>query len=568
MMLLMPAAAQTPAFPGAEGAGAWATGGRGGKVYRVTNLNATGPGSLADAVSAPGRIVVFAVSGTIDLKGGRIQLAHPNITIAGQTAPGEGISIRGGALVVSAGNVILRHLRIRRGFNEIGDSGDALTIKGRFERVIADHVSTSWATDENLTLTNADKITAQYSIAAEGLDYFNPNQSPNRHSEGSLFGSQTPGGQVTVHHTVYAHNRLRNCRTTGADNGYPLLDFRNNVIYNARELTTHTGSQPVHLNLVNNYYKDGPSTELPIRGVIFTFMSDVAHRLYAAGNYAHGHPPVTADNWRGVRYNKGVTEATVRTDRPIATPPVTTETAQQAFANLLDEAGAILPARDAVDLRILRDVRNGTGAIVNFETDIPESGRWQTYHGLPAPADSDGDGMPDYWERQFGVEDPAADSDSDGYTDIEEYLNNTDPRGGALPVVYVSASISRAWRKDGAPGELRFWRAGPADAPLEVRYTLDGRPRAVTIPRGARWAAVAVPPDERRIVVASVAPAPAYHTGCPQAALVAIEDGASPAPVDIAKVDPEGGVSAAVRRAGERNMEEHKKNKQRERHPK
>ena len=277
---------------------------------------------------------------------------------------------------------------------------------------------------------------------------------------------------------------------------------------------------------------------------------------------------MTADNWRGVRYNKGVTEAKVRTDRPIATPPVTTETAQQAFANLLDEAGAILPARDAVDLRILRDVRNGTGAIVNFETDIPESGRWQTYHGLPAPADSDGDGMPDYWERQFGVEDPAADSDSDGYTDIEEYLNNTDPRGGALPVVYVSASISRAWRKDGAPGELRFWRAGPADAPLEVRYTLDGRPRAVTIPRGARWAAVAVPPDERRIVVASVAPAPAYHTGCPQAALVAIEDGASPAPVDIAKVDPEGGVSAAVRRAGERNMEEHKKNKQRDRHPK
>jgi pectate lyase len=257
-----PLAAQTPAFPGAEGAGAFATGGRSGTVYRVTNLNTSGPGSLADAVSRPNRIVVFTVSGAIDLSGKRkIDIAQPNITIAGQSAPGEGICLRGGSLRVSAGNVIIRHIRIRRGFHQIGDMGDGLNVKGDFADVMIDHVSTAWATDENLTLTQANRVTAQFSIAAEGLDYFNPNQSPNRHSEGSLFGSATPGGQMTIHHTLYAHNRLRNARTTGGGNPAPDLDFRNNVIYDAREYTTHTGNEPVHLNLVNNYYKDGPSTE-------------------------------------------------------------------------------------------------------------------------------------------------------------------------------------------------------------------------------------------------------------------------------------------------------------------
>lgn len=222
-----------PSFPGAEGAGACASGGRGGSVYRVINLNADGPGSLADAVSRPNRIVVFAVSGTIDLTrkngkhSGALQIAQPNITVAGQSAPGEGICIRGGSIHVAAGNVILRHLRVRRGYVASGSSGDSVDIKGQFENVIVDHISTSWATDENLTLTNATNVTAQYCIAAEGLDYYNPEQSPFRHSEGSLFGSHTPGGHMTIHHTIYAHNRLRNPRTTGhsGPGAPPVLSF-------------------------------------------------------------------------------------------------------------------------------------------------------------------------------------------------------------------------------------------------------------------------------------------------------------------------------------------------------
>jgi hypothetical protein len=164
-------AAATPAFPGAEGAGAWASGGRGGEVYKVTNLNAAGPGSLADAVSRPNRTIVSTVSGAIDLASGkgRIDLAQPNITIAGPTAPGEGIAIIGGGLRVRAGNVIIRHIRVGRGWRKMGDSGDAIDVKGHFENVILGHVSAAWATAES-------------AIAAEGLDYFNPGQSPNRHA--------------------------------------------------------------------------------------------------------------------------------------------------------------------------------------------------------------------------------------------------------------------------------------------------------------------------------------------------------------------------------------------------
>jgi hypothetical protein len=570
-MLAAPAAAQIPAFPGAEGAGAFATGGRGGQVYVVANLNAQGPGSLADAVSQPNRIVVFAVSGTIDLtradgKKGKLLIAQPGITIAGQTAPGEGICLRGGALEVAAGNVIIRHLRIRRGFNRTGDMGDALDIKGEFENVIVDHVSTSWATDENLTLTNANRVTAQYSIAAEGLDYANPNQTPNRHSEGSLFGSAYENGRMTIHHTLYAHNRLRNARTTGGKDVIPTLDFRNNVIYDVKELATHTGSQGVHLNVVNNYYKDGPSTGLEghdIKGVIFTFMSAGPHRMYIAGNHVDASPARTADNWQAVRYTgkgKTVQEKDVRSETPMATPAVTTQSAREAFETVLAEAGATLPARDAVDLRVVGDVRRGTGAVVNYETDIPEAGRWQTYHSLPAAKDSDGDGIPDYWAKQFGLppNSAVADPDGDGYTNIEEYINNTDPTGGTQPLVYASATVSRAWRATGTPGELQIARTGSTEAPLKVNYTLGGVSKTAVILAGARAMRIPVAATEKGLVVLTLQPGEGYHIGCPISALVAIQDGAAPAPVELAKVDSDGGVTQAVRKAGEETMARHK----------
>jgi hypothetical protein len=489
ILLAAHAAAQLPAFPGAEGAGAFATGGRHGSVYRVINLDARGPGSIGDAVSQPNRIVVFDVSGTIDLaEGGKsraLVIAQPNITIAGQSAPGEGICLRGGALHITASNVIVRYLRIRRGFVAMGNMGDAVDVKGDLENVILDHVSTSWATDENLTLTKANRVTAQYCIAAEGLDYFNPNQSPNRHSEGSLLGSGTAGGVMSIHHSIYAHNRLRNPRTTGGGSAPPELDFRNNVIYDWKEFASHTGSEAVHLNLVNNYYKEGPSTGIEndeSKGVIFTFMSEGPHQLYAAGNIMEGYESRTRDNWEAIRFSrpgkpgpkKKVDVAAARASAPLPTPPVTTQTAAEALDAVLADAGATLPARDAIDLRIVNDVRNRTGAVINFENDIPAAGRWQQYRSLAAPADSDGDGIPDYWQRQFSLPEGSAqlDTDGDGYTNIEEYLNNTDPRGGSLPLVYISASVSRAWRGDARPGEFLLHRTGPVEKPLAVHFLL------------------------------------------------------------------------------------------------
>jgi hypothetical protein len=568
-----------PAFPGAEGAGAYATGGRGGSIYRVTNLNLSGPGSLADAVSQPNRMVVFTVSGVIDFSAakkrkGAIVISEPNITIAGQTAPGDGICIKGGSLHIMAGNVIVRHLRIRRGFNEIGDMGDSVDIKGDFHDVIVDHVSTSWATDENLTLTNANRVTAQYSIAAEGLDYFNPNQSPNRHSEGSLFGSKTPGGVMTIHHTLYAHNRLRSARTTGGGDPPPNLDFRNNVIYDWKEYSTHTGSEPVHLNLVNNYYREGPSTgmeDASARGVIFTFMKDVPYKLFASGNFVDGHFGSTRDNWQAIRISRPDRQhqydlPAFRSDQPFATPPVTTQTAEAAYESVLANAGATLPARDAVDLRIVNDVRNGTGAVINFETDIAESVRWPAYLSLPAPPDSDGDGIPDYWEDQFGLDkhsakDAMADSDGDGYVNIEEYFNNTDPRGGELPIVYISASVSRAYRKGERAGEFVIHRTGDVKAPLNMRYLFDGDARVVSIPAGSESVAVPAPPTAAARTIATIAADGRYHIGCPISALVAMEDGPLAAPVDVTKVEPNGGVSENIHKIGDANMQDHKRDK-------
>jgi hypothetical protein len=572
--LLASPSKQIPAFPGAEGAGAFTTGGRGGATYIVTNLNTAGPGSLADAVSQPNRTIVFTVSGTIDLGGGQpgrrgtLKIDQPNITIAGQTAPGEGICLRNGGIHVAAGNVIIRYLRIRRGFIKNTDTGDALNIKGQFENVMADHVSASWSTDENLTLTNANNVTAQYCLNSEGLDYVNARQSPWRHSEGSLFGSAYSGGHMTIHHTVYAHNRLRNVRTTGGGERPPELDFRNNVIYDCKELTTHTGSQKVHLNLVGNYYKDGPSTGIEghdVKGVIFTFMSTPVSHLFAEGNHVEGYPDRTARNWTAVRFRKTLkySEKESRAEKPFETPFVTTQSALEAYETTLTEAGATLPSRDAIDLRIVNDVRNGTGAVINRETDIPEKARWQTYHALPAPADTDHDGMPDYWEEQFGLDknsaaDAVLDSDGDGYTNLESYLNNTDPKGGAMPIVYVSATISRAYRD--RPAEFRINRTGDTAKPLEVRYTVSGAALSgkVNIPAGAKFTRIAVAPAPEGLVVIHISAQPAYHIGCPRQALVAIESGAPPPKVNIAGIAPDGGGTAEDRKLADAEMADHK----------
>ncbi|MSU48668.1 MAG: hypothetical protein EXS37_06160 [Opitutus sp.] len=582
------AAASPPAFPGAEGAGAFTTGGRGGDVFIVTNLNASGPGSLADAVGGPNRIVVFAVSGIIDLarngKGGRVVVAHPGITIAGQTAPGEGICLRGGSLDIRAGNVVVRHLRSRRGYIAEGDMGDSLTVKpvaigekkdagGRtaeeFEKIrikkiergrqvsefsdidniLIDHCSTSWATDENLTVTHAGFSTVSWSIAAEGLDYANPNQTPPRHSEGGLWGSAAPDGRATLHHVLYAHNRLRNPRTTGGDEVPPVLTLYNNVVYNWSEYATHTGSQRVNVQWLANTYLPGPDTPSAIRAIGFGFHGDPRARVFALGNVFDGSPAATADNRLAVAYAAKLKKLTsAEKSAMIAAAPFTelppqVSSAAAALAAVLANSGATLPARDLVDARIVASVRARSGRVIEKESDLAPSDRWPDYRTLPAPADTDRDGLPDFWEQQFGL-DPRDPTDSkkistSGYAHIEHYFNNTDPRAAdpasGANVVYIAGTATRATAT--TPGECRVMRTGSSAASLTAHYTVSGDAAAgrdyaplsgqVTIPAGSHSVAlslVALPSatDNRTVTIALTPGARDHFIGCPSQALVVI----------------------------------------------
>jgi pectate lyase len=570
-----------PAFPGAEGDGRYASGGRGGQVVHVTNLNAEGPGSLADAVSEGNRIVVFDVSGIIDitkgkkdkLKGGSLKLDHPNLTIAAQTAPGEGICIKGGDISISASNIILRYVRSRRGWITEGDSGDAITVKpvavgeateaeqvpGRtkenFEKtfkkklergkqvsiyadindIIIDHCSTSWATDENLTMTHAGRATMGWCIAAEGCDYANPKQTPPNHSEGSLWGSSAPDGRSTLHHTLYAHNRLRNPRTVGGSEVPPVLTFYNNVVYDWSEYPTHTGSETVHLLWLNSFYKPGPCTPEEIRGSAFQFHSTPDAKVYVSGNVIDGREAETQDNKRAVGWEPKKFKQVSEQDRQamiVATPWIALpamQSARDAYASVLNEAGATLPARDAVDLRITRAVHDGAGQVIEKETSLPENQRWPDYRSLPSLADEDHDGLPDEWQKSFGVRDAAA--ISHGYANIEHWFNNTDPTGKNTPVVFVSATVSRATPVQA--GEWRISRTGDLTQPLDVVCDLSGDavsgrdfaalPVRVTIPAGEASTTLALPvlpsaKDDVTAVITLRAP----HVGCPSRSLIVI----------------------------------------------
>jgi hypothetical protein len=210
------------------------------------------------------------------------------------------------------------------------------------------------------------------------------------------------------------------------------------------------------------------------------------HKIYLEGSYIFGSPERTADNWLAVSFGRRgrtlVRKEDVRADQPFDTPFVTTQTAAQAYETVLEEAGAVLPSRDVGDWRVIRHVRQATGAVINTELDIPEAGRVLLTRSMPPLPDSDGDGIPDYWELQFGLnpKDPSdamADPDGDGYANIEEYVNNTGPWGGKTPLVCVSASCPRAWAGDEHPGAFRFWRNGPAEGELAVSYSVSDAAR-------------------------------------------------------------------------------------------
>lgn len=419
---------RAPAFPSAEGFGKYTVGGRGGRVYHVTTLDDAGPGSFRAACEAEGpRIVVFDVAGTITLAS-PLKIRHPNITIAGQTAPGDGICIKDYQVNFDAAQIIIRYLRFRPG-DEAGKEQDGFGGDG--EHVIIDHCSVSWSIDEALSINKTANLTVQWCMATESL--YDSIHKKGKHGYGGLWGG--PGG--SYHHNILAHHSSRNPRASGnRDSG--LLDYRNNVIYNWGFNSAY-GGELWPRNWVNNYYKPGPATGEEVTHRIF-LQKDPRGKMYLAGNFMFGSPKVTADNWRGVDFSPDgeATESTLRVDTPYVVAPVNTDDAETAFTRVLAGAGASLH-RDSVDARIIEEIRTGTAhygrsyggggkGIIDSPKDV---GGWPDLRSAPAPLDTDQDGMPDIWETEHGL-DPTDPTDGpkdrgDGYTQLEGYLNALAP---------------------------------------------------------------------------------------------------------------------------------------------
>ena len=466
--------AKIPAFPGAWGGGMYSFGGRGGKVLVVTNLNDSGPGSFREACEAGGpRTVVFNVAGIIRLKD-RIRIRAPYVTIAGNTAPGDGVCLAGNTVELETHDVIVRHMRFRRGETWVGDRNDSFG-GNPTGNIMIDHVSASWGLDENMSMYRhmykppaSDKelklptvnITIQNSISSEGLNTFH-----------HAFGSTIGGLNSTFHHNLWACNTGRN-PSVGM---YGDFTFVNNVLFNWVHRTVDGGDHMSYYSIINNYFKPGPATPkgAPISYRLLKPESErsktvVDHfgKAYVAGNIVEGNPRITADNWDGgvqpdVK-SKPLTEAlaAIRTNAPYPHAPLQIQPADKAYETVLSKAGATLPRRDSVDKRVIETVRTGvTTAKPGPETrpqlvqrpytekDIDNQialigkgiithpsqvGGYPEYKGSPYK-DSDGDGMPDDWETKHGLNpkdptDAAGDPDGDGYTNIEEFINGTDPR--------------------------------------------------------------------------------------------------------------------------------------------
>lgn len=428
------------AFPTAEGYGKFTVGGRGGKVYEVTNLNDSGQGSLRAAVEAKGpRTVVFRVSGNIDLKED-LRIKNPNITIAGQTAPGDGICIKRYPLMIGADEVIIRYIRVRFG-DESGKDADAISAR-YVKNLILDHVSASWSVDETMSIYHCENITVQWCLISESM--FNSNHVKSQHGFGGIWGSN----HSSYHHNLLAHHSSRNPRfASGCGN----TDHRNNVLYNWGYASCYGAEAQQkgndkfnfsNINMVANYYKPGPATDPGKVAVLAdpsSRGSDDKGSWYVAGNVIEGSPAVNANNWSGVRGSNFI-----KLDQPWDAMPIAMQTAEDAYKAVLESAGASLPKRDAVDTRIIEEVRSGTATfegiyktkkrvadkskitgIIDSQKDV---GGWPELKSTPAPTDTDHDGMPDEWERKHEFDpndaaDGSKDSDGDGYTNLEEYLN-------------------------------------------------------------------------------------------------------------------------------------------------
>jgi hypothetical protein len=454
--------AKLPAFPGAEGGGAYTMGGRGGKVFVVKSLDDRGPNTLREACEQGGaRIIVFNVAGIIKLKS-PINIRAPYITIEGQTAPGDGVCIAGESVLIDTHDVIIRFMRFRRGSTEVTRRDDGLG-GNPVGNIILDHVSGSWGLDENMSIYRhvydrkkdgkgekmpTVNITIQNSIFSEGLDTYN-----------HAFGSTIGGRNSTFMRNLWANNIARN-PSVGMDGDF---GFANNVIFNWWNRSADGGDDKSFFNFINNYYKPGPITpkDKPISYRILKPESGRAHKdslvfgkAYVNGNIVEGNETVTKDNWAGGVQIQDLPDAgkytdAIRVDKPFPMAAITMMTAKEAHDYVLNNAGAILPVRDAVDKRIVEEVR--TGKIVydknavpytahfvkrrlpadsykdGIISDISQVGGYPEYKGT-AYTDSDNDGMPDAWEikNKLNPKDAgdAVKITSSGYSNIEVYLNS------------------------------------------------------------------------------------------------------------------------------------------------
>ncbi len=415
---------EIPAFPGAAGFGANATGGRGGAVLKVTSVGASGPGSLQEALNRPGpRIIVFAVSGVIDAD--VIEIPHGDLTIAGQTAPGGGITIRGrlNAGDGTVDNVIIRHIRVRPAYDgSDGQRFDAIQL-GRSGNVILDHISASFAVDETIDLFAAHDVTVQWSTIESSAMVGHPEGA---HNFGLINGPD--GGRISVLLNLFAHHRNRcPALATGP------ADVRNNVIYNVQNGFVHHNPAKGQFNIVGNYFKVGPSS--PLTPYYFDDENDTANPglgYFLWGNWLDGTRSKCRDGamdnpWRDCTIGVGrgqefrsKKEFNFARDTSLYRPPATLA-ADDAYATVLAHAGAF--PRDVIAQRSVQDVRGGGGGWGDrIPTDLMEG-----LIPVSAPADTDGDGIPDAWEAARGLDQRnGKDSvalQSSGYTAIEEYVN-------------------------------------------------------------------------------------------------------------------------------------------------
>jgi pectate lyase len=417
------------AFPGAEGSGRYAIGGRGGTVYEVTNLSNSGAGSIVDAVSQANRTIVFRVSGTIAL-GSVVLEPKSNITIAGQTAPGDGICLKGRIHIKNnAHDIIIRYIRVRVDAGAANSAGDAIDIDSGYN-IIVDHVTASYARDETISCQeNSDHVTVQWCIMSEALTF-------ESHSYGSLIRGQY-GQEKTYHHNLYAHNQGRNPRPgnyvdVNTDPEGLHFDFRNNVTYNwLGSVSGYNDDGPGYVsryNFIGNDFIRGPESS---GGSYYVFREKSTDASgYFADNAKNDVVPPT--QWLLVDldpdyFTSGDLIIRYQASALVPMEPVTTTSAAQAKIDVLADAGASYPRRDIIDTRIVNDVLNKTGHSIVDTNSQPEGG-WPTLNSLPALTDSDHDGMPDIWEISHGLN-PNDANDRNGYdldpdyTNLEVYLD-------------------------------------------------------------------------------------------------------------------------------------------------